>query len=133
MFGWKAIKISVCQSLVRWSEKFVIWFYMLTYIFFLASQDQEDNVYKRDFAKPTLEDHFDKTVIPKVMQVSACNSVKQHSYVLFFLPLLFLRRLYDNYRCHRKEGTKNKKQKETDFFLDVELNQEVCNRSFIWR
>ena len=84
MFGWKAIKISVCQTLVLWSEKFVIWFYMLTYIFFLASQDQEDNVYKRDFAKPTLEDHFDKTVIPKVMQVSACNSVKQHSYVLFF-------------------------------------------------
>lgn len=31
--------------------------------------DEEDNVYKRDFAKPTLEDHFDKTVIPKVMQV----------------------------------------------------------------
>ncbi|CAH3136002.1 unnamed protein product [Porites lobata] len=31
--------------------------------------DEEDDVYKRDFAKPTLEDHFDKTVIPKVMQV----------------------------------------------------------------
>jgi len=26
-------------------------------------------VYTRDFAKPTLEDHFDKTIIPKVMQV----------------------------------------------------------------
>ena len=57
---------------------------MLTYKFFVASQDQEDNVYKRDFAKPTLEDHFDKTVIPKVMQVSACNSVKQHKYILSF-------------------------------------------------
>ena len=56
---------------------------MLTYKFFVASQDQEDNVYKRDFAKPTLEDHFDKTVIPKVMQVSECNSVKQHSDILF--------------------------------------------------
>lgn len=31
--------------------------------------DQEDHVYKRDFAEPTLEDHFDKTVLPKVMQV----------------------------------------------------------------
>lgn len=68
------------------------WFYILTYIFFLASQDEEDNVYKRDFAKPTLEDHFDKTVIPKVMQVSACNSVKQHTYILY-ISLLFLRRL----------------------------------------
>ena len=36
--------------------------------FFL--KDKEDGVYTRDFAKPTLEDHFDKTVIPKVMQVS---------------------------------------------------------------
>ena len=65
---------------------------MLTYIFFLASQDEEDDVYKRDFAKPTLEDHFDKTVIPKVMQVSAYNSVKQHKYILY-ISLLFLRRL----------------------------------------
>ncbi|XP_022790174.1 microfibrillar-associated protein 1-like [Stylophora pistillata] len=31
--------------------------------------DKEDGVYTRDFAKPTLEDHFDKTVLPKVMQV----------------------------------------------------------------
>nr|CAG4634896.1 EOG090X08WT [Alona affinis] len=31
--------------------------------------DEEDDVYKRDFAVPTLEDHFDKTVLPKVMQV----------------------------------------------------------------
>nr|CAI5859483.1 unnamed protein product [Callosobruchus analis] len=31
--------------------------------------DKEDDVYKRDFAQPTLEDHFDKTILPKVMQV----------------------------------------------------------------
>ena len=31
--------------------------------------DSEDDVYKRDFAQPTLEDHFNKTVLPKVMQV----------------------------------------------------------------
>lgn len=31
--------------------------------------DQEDDVYKQDFSTPTLEDHFDKTVLPKVMQV----------------------------------------------------------------
>ncbi|KAJ8981844.1 hypothetical protein NQ317_001807 [Molorchus minor] len=31
--------------------------------------DKEDDVYKRDFAQATLEDHFDKTILPKVMQV----------------------------------------------------------------
>ncbi|KXJ17610.1 Microfibrillar-associated protein 1 [Exaiptasia diaphana] len=35
-------------------------------VFFL---DEEDTVYRRDFASPTLEDHFDKTILPKVMQV----------------------------------------------------------------
>lgn len=31
--------------------------------------DKDDNVFKRDFSGATLEDHFDKTVLPKVMQV----------------------------------------------------------------
>jgi len=31
--------------------------------------DKEDAVYTRDFAQATLEDHFDKTILPKVMQV----------------------------------------------------------------
>lgn len=31
--------------------------------------DQEDKVFKRDFAQPTLEDHFDKSSLPAVMQV----------------------------------------------------------------
>ncbi|XP_035671164.1 microfibrillar-associated protein 1-like [Branchiostoma floridae] len=31
--------------------------------------DRDSDVYKRDFAQPTLEDHFDKTILPKVMQV----------------------------------------------------------------
>ena len=31
--------------------------------------DSEDKVYKRDFAQSTLEDHFNKAVLPKVMQV----------------------------------------------------------------
>ncbi|GFO29425.1 microfibrillar-associated protein 1 [Plakobranchus ocellatus] len=31
--------------------------------------NEEDNVYKQDFSQPTLEDHFDKTILPKVMQV----------------------------------------------------------------
>uniref|UniRef100_A0A668SZW3 Micro-fibrillar-associated protein 1 C-terminal domain-containing protein n=1 Tax=Oreochromis aureus TaxID=47969 RepID=A0A668SZW3_OREAU len=31
--------------------------------------DEEEDVYKRDFSAPTLEDHFNKTILPKVMQV----------------------------------------------------------------
>ncbi|XP_065360946.1 microfibrillar-associated protein 1 [Calliphora vicina] len=31
--------------------------------------DEENDVLKRDFAQATLEDHFDKTILPKVMQV----------------------------------------------------------------
>lgn len=31
--------------------------------------DEEAEVFKRDFAQATLDDHFDKTILPKVMQV----------------------------------------------------------------
>ncbi|XP_028298075.1 microfibrillar-associated protein 1 [Gouania willdenowi] len=31
--------------------------------------DEEEDVYKRDFSAPTLEDHFNKTILPSVMQV----------------------------------------------------------------
>lgn len=31
--------------------------------------DNEEDVFKRDFSQATLEDHFDKTILPKVMQV----------------------------------------------------------------
>lgn len=31
--------------------------------------DKEEVVLKQDFSSPTLEDHFDKTILPKVMQV----------------------------------------------------------------
>ncbi|CAG5116234.1 unnamed protein product [Candidula unifasciata] len=31
--------------------------------------DVDDTVFKQDFSQPTLEDHFDKTILPKVMQV----------------------------------------------------------------
>ena len=31
--------------------------------------DEEQDVFKRNVAEPTLEDHFDKTILPKVMQV----------------------------------------------------------------
>lgn len=35
----------------------------------LLLQDEDEEVYKRDFSAPTLEDHFNKTILPKVMQV----------------------------------------------------------------
>jgi len=31
--------------------------------------DEEQDCFKRDFSAPTLEDHFNKTILPKVMQV----------------------------------------------------------------
>lgn len=31
--------------------------------------DHEESIFKRDYSAPTLEDHFNKTVLPKVMQV----------------------------------------------------------------
>uniref|UniRef100_A0A8C8T5D5 Micro-fibrillar-associated protein 1 C-terminal domain-containing protein n=1 Tax=Peromyscus maniculatus bairdii TaxID=230844 RepID=A0A8C8T5D5_PERMB len=31
--------------------------------------DEDEGLYKRDFSAPTLEDHFNKTILPKVMQV----------------------------------------------------------------
>ena len=35
----------------------------------MCVQNEEDELFKRDFGQATLEDHFDKTVLPKVMQV----------------------------------------------------------------
>lgn len=32
-------------------------------------QSEEDKIYQRDFTKPTLEDHFDKTRLPEVLRV----------------------------------------------------------------
>ncbi|XP_052597440.1 microfibrillar-associated protein 1-like [Peromyscus californicus insignis] len=31
--------------------------------------DEDEELYKRDFSAPTLEDHFNKTILPEVMQV----------------------------------------------------------------
>lgn len=60
----------------------------------VAFQDEEEDVYKRDFSAPTLEDHFNKTILPKVMQVScrSCDHVPKSplwSHALFFLCSLY--------------------------------------------
>lgn len=36
---------------------------------YFVFQDNENDIFKRDFSSATLEDHFDKTILPKVMQV----------------------------------------------------------------
>ncbi|MEQ2189906.1 Microfibrillar-associated protein 1A, partial [Goodea atripinnis] len=41
--------------------------------------DEEEDVYKRDFSAPTLEDHFNKTILPKVMQVRRFTYATSHS------------------------------------------------------
>lgn len=40
------------------------------------SRDQVDDVYARDYSAPTGEDKLDKSVLPKVMQVSYCPHPK---------------------------------------------------------
>ena len=66
----------------------------LLWHFFCLFQDEEDNVYTQDFSTPTLEDHFDKTILPKVMQVCTVGPGKgsiQKILLLFLLsgiPLL---------------------------------------------
>uniref|UniRef100_T1IK48 Micro-fibrillar-associated protein 1 C-terminal domain-containing protein n=1 Tax=Strigamia maritima TaxID=126957 RepID=T1IK48_STRMM len=42
--------------------------------------DEDEEVYKRDICQPTLEDHFDKSVLPKVMQVKNFGRSGQSKY-----------------------------------------------------
>lgn len=59
-------------------------------MFALLWQDEEEDVYKRDFSAPTLEDHFNKTILPKVMQVRSPTrreSTIQVVVVLAFWPV----------------------------------------------
>jgi len=44
-------------------------FNLTSVVFSYSLQDKEEDVLKRDNSLPTLEDHFDKTILPKVMQV----------------------------------------------------------------
>ena len=43
--------------------------YVHTYFLHALSQEDDERVLKRDTSAPTLEDHFDKTILPQVMQV----------------------------------------------------------------
>ena len=51
-------------------------------MYFACAQDEEEDVFKRDFSAPTLEDHFNKTILPKVMQV-------WHSFFMSHFTMLF--------------------------------------------
>ncbi|XP_042526233.1 microfibrillar-associated protein 1-like [Dipodomys spectabilis] len=49
---------------------------------FFMHEDEE--VYKRDFSAPTLEDHFNKTLLPKVLQVKnfGCSGRTKYTHLL---------------------------------------------------
>ena len=47
-------------------------------------------MFTRDFAAPTLEDHFNKTVLPKVMQVCCYSNILEASIPLLYNLLYFL-------------------------------------------
>ena len=57
--------------------------------------------YKQDFSQPTLDDHFDKTILPKVMQVSppatsdisAFHACSTPRFALFVAHVAFLPQL----------------------------------------
>jgi len=53
---------------------------MVECLLMLCLKDKEDDVLKRDFSAPTLEDHFNKTVLPKVMQVVWQSVIFQYRY-----------------------------------------------------
>ena len=59
----------------------------------LYSQNDEEDNFKRDFSEPTLEDHFDKTVLPKVMQVSDSSSQ------VYTPQLCIIYLLFTSYQC----------------------------------
>lgn len=46
----------------------LVYYIYLTFVDYFV-KDEENDIFKRDYSSATLEDHFDKTILPKVMQV----------------------------------------------------------------
>ena len=66
----KAREKKVTNQAVKGKMKFMQKYYHRGAFF----MDEEEDIYKRDTTGATLEDHFDKSVMPEVMQVRCTGS-----------------------------------------------------------
>jgi hypothetical protein len=64
----KYIRLAFNRKHQTWEDFCICWSFSQT-IWNNYVSEEDDQVYKHDITNPTLEDHFDMTVLPKVMQV----------------------------------------------------------------
>ena len=75
-------------------------------------------MFKRDFSAPTLEDHFNKTILPKVMQVRPMFSVSIQS----IQQTLLSKATYNKYICQKKEKRQDIAVNTVKMFRETSTN-----------